>query len=68
MNHANDNSPVFMSAKEAAKATSLSRTLLLLMHREGQFPKPVQLGIRRFAYVRAEVTAWIESRMAARAA
>lgn len=36
------------------------------MAAEGQFPRPVQLGERRIAYVRAEVEAWIDARIAAR--
>jgi prophage regulatory protein len=64
---ANDNLPVLMSPKEAARETSLSRQLLTLMSREGQFPLPVQLGERRQAYVRAEVIGWVQSRIAARA-
>ncbi|MDI5926449.1 AlpA family phage regulatory protein [Rhizobium leguminosarum] len=65
----NDNKPRLMSPKEAAVATSLSRTLLSLMSDEDRFPKPVDLtGGRRIAYVRAEVEAWIDSRIAARAA
>ena len=69
MNHDNDNMPRLMSPKEAALATSLSRTLLSLMSEEGRFPRPVDLtGNRRIAYVRAEVEAWIDSRIAARAA
>lgn len=55
-----------MAPKEAASATSLSRVLLSLMAAEGQFPKPVRLGERRIAYVRAEVEAWIADRIAAR--
>lgn len=66
MNAANDNRPVLMSPKEAAAETSLSRQLLMLMSREGQFPLPVQLGERRQAYVRAEVADWVQSRIAAR--
>ncbi len=62
----NDNSPRLMAPKDAAAATSLSRTLLTLMAAEGQFPQPVQLGERRIAYVRAEVEAWIDQRIAAR--
>lgn len=57
-----------MSPKEAAFATSLSRPLLTLMAAEGQFPCPVRLGERRIAFVRAEVDAWIDSRIAARPA
>lgn len=58
--------PRLMAPKDAAAATSLSRTLLTLMAAEGQFPQPVQLGERRIAYVRAEVEAWIDQRIAAR--
>lgn len=63
---ANDNKPRLMNPKEAAEATSLSRTLLTLMAAEGQFPKPVQLTERRIAFVRAEVEAWLDQRIAAR--
>lgn len=61
-----DNLPVLMSPKEAARETSLSRQQLMLMARAEVFPAPVQLGERRTAYVRAEVTAWIDARIAAR--
>lgn len=63
---ANDNRPALMSPKEAAAETSLSRQLLMLMAKEGQFPAPVLLGERRQAYVRAEVFGWINTRIAAR--
>lgn len=58
--------PRLMSPKEAAEATSLSRTLLSLMAKEGQFPQPVKLGERRTAYVRAEVEAWIDAKITGR--
>lgn len=63
---ANDNTPRLMAPKEAAEATSLSRTLLTLMASEGQFPQPVKLGERRIAFVRAEVETWIDARIADR--
>jgi prophage regulatory protein len=65
---ANDNRPRLIAPKDAAIATSLSRPLLSLMAEAGEFPKPVKLGERRVAYVRAEVEAWIDQRIAARAA
>lgn len=68
MHHDNDNLPRLMSPKEAAAATSLSRPLLSLMAAEGQFPCPVRLGERRIAFVRAEVMAWIDQKIAAREA
>jgi len=58
-----------MAPKEAAEATSLSRTLLTLLAEAGKFPRPVDLtGGRRIAYVRAEVEAWIDERIASRVA
>lgn len=68
MKAANDNTPRLMSPKEAAAATTMSRVLLTLMSKEGRFPVPVLVGERRQAYVRAEVEAWIDSKIAARAA
>lgn len=60
--------PRLMSPSEAAIETSLSRTLLSMMAAEGQFPQPVRLGVKRIAFVRAEVEAWIDQRIAARPA
>lgn len=65
---ANDNLPRLMAPKEAATATTMSRVLLSAMAREGKFPSPVKIGEKRLAYVRTEVEAWIDSRIAERAA
>lgn len=64
----NDNRPRLMAPKEAAAATSLSRTLLKLMADAGEFPQPVKLGERRIGYLREEVDEWIDTRVAARRA
>lgn len=64
----NDNALRLMSAKEASAATTMSRVLLSMMAKEGKFPQPVQIGVKRQAYVRAEVNAWIDQRIASRAA
>ena len=63
----NDNKPRLMSPKEAAEYTTMSRGLLTMMAKEGQFPSPVKIGVKRIAYVRAEVESWIDERIAARA-
>lgn len=68
MNHSNDNYPRLMSPKEASAATTMSRVLLSLMSKEGKFPAPVKIGVKRIAYVRAEVENWIDDQIAARAA
>jgi len=65
---ANDNRPRLMSPKEASEATTMSRVLLSMMAKEGKFPRPVKIGEKRQAYVRSEVEAWIDARIAARAA
>ncbi|MER9868946.1 AlpA family phage regulatory protein [Mesorhizobium sp. M0136] len=65
---ANDNRPRLIAPKDAAAATSLSRTLLILMAEAGGFPKPVSLSERPSAYMRAEVEEWIDKRIAASAA
>lgn len=59
--------PVLISLNDACKLTSLSRTAINRWRDKGLFPKAVTLGDRRVAFVRAEVIAWIEARIAERA-
>lgn len=66
--HANDNTPRLISLNEACTLTSLSRTTINNFRAIGAFPAAVPLGDRRIAFVRAEVLAWIEARIAARPA
>lgn len=65
---ANDNTPVLISLNDACRLTSMSRTMLNKYRAEGRFPRAVDLGDRRVAFVRAEVLAWIDAKIAARAA
>jgi prophage regulatory protein len=58
--------PQLISLNEAARLTSLSRTAINRWRAAGQFPVAVPLGDRRVAFVRAEVVAWIEARIADR--
>lgn len=67
ISHTGYEPPRLMAPKEAALATSLSRTLISLMAEAGEFPAPVKIGERRIAYVRSEVIDWIEARILARA-
>ncbi|RCS21733.1 AlpA family phage regulatory protein [Phyllobacterium salinisoli] len=57
-----------MSPKEAAAATTMSRFLIALMAKEGRFPQPVKIGVKRIAFVRAEVMDWIDEQIANRQA
>lgn len=56
-----------MSPNEASFATTMSKTLLTKMAKEGQFPAPLQIGTKRIAFVREEIEDWIEMRIASRA-
>lgn len=61
-------SPALISLNQACELTSLSRTAINRYRSEGRFPQPVPIGFRRIAFVRSEVIAWIEARIAARSA
>lgn len=58
------NSPALVSIRDVCAMTSLSRTFINKRRVAGQFPKPVELGEKRIAFVRAEVEAWIAERIA----
>ena len=67
MHAANDNR-IIVSVNDVCQMTSLSRTAINNWRREGKFPQHVQLGEKRLGFVRAEVEAWINKRIAARQA
>lgn len=64
----NDNLPMLISLNDACRLTSMSRTMLNRYRAEGRFPVAVELGDRRVAFVRREVTDWVQAKIAARAA
>ncbi|GLS34507.1 hypothetical protein GCM10010869_00950 [Mesorhizobium tianshanense] len=69
MQHDNDNGiAVLVSLNDAARMTSLSRSMLNRYRAEGRFPAAVSLGEKRVAFVATEVRNWIDERIAARAA
>lgn len=65
-NAVNDNFPSLISLNDAAKLTSMSRTMLNRYRAEGRFPVAVGLGDRRVAFVRAEVLEWVRAKIASR--
>ncbi|WP_183908046.1 helix-turn-helix transcriptional regulator [Rhizobium sp. BK226] len=66
MDHSNDNTPRLISLNDACRVTSMSRTMLNRYRSEGRFPRAVELGDRRVAFVRSEVIGWLEAKIAAR--
>ncbi|MGO7300305.1 helix-turn-helix transcriptional regulator [Rhizobium ruizarguesonis] len=59
---------MLISLNDACRLTSMSRTMLNRYRAEGRFPVAVELGDRRVAFVRREVTDWVQAKIAARAA
>ena len=68
MTPSNDNAPLLISLNDACRMTSMSRSMLNRYRSEGRFPVAVDLGDRRVAFVRKEVTDWIHAKIGARAA
>lgn len=59
---------MLVSIKHACAMTSLSRTAINRYRSEGRFPAAIPLGDKRVAFLKSEVIAWINARVAARAA
>lgn len=56
----------FISMRETCARTSMSRTWINELRAQGKFPQPVPIGFKRFAFVEAEVEAWLAERIAER--
>ena len=52
----------FLSSKQVQELTSLSRTTLWRLEKEGLFPSRIQVSPRRVAWSEAEVIEWLKSR------
>ena len=63
----NDNYAL-ISLKDTCALTSMSKTMILRLRGEGKFPAAVELGQKRIAFVRSEVTGWIQNKIGSRAA
>ncbi len=57
-----------LTVREVAERTRLSRATIYKMVRDGDFPRQVQIGANKVAWLRSEVDDWIQSRADARAA
>lgn len=51
-----------MTAKDAAKYCAMSISTMQRLVRQGAFPAPRVLGLRRVAYLTSELDAWLVSR------
>jgi len=48
---------------EVERITGLKRSSIYLKIKEGDFPKPIKLGMRAVAWLEADVMQWIESKV-----
>ena len=51
-----------LSTKEVSQLTSLSRSYLRIIAREGEFPKPVRLHGSRIAWWEQDIHDWMKNR------
>lgn len=58
--------PRLMSFDEVCRETTLSRFAINSLRNAGFFPVAVQITERRIGFVREEVEAWIDAKIAAR--
>ncbi|MBK8970497.1 MAG: AlpA family transcriptional regulator [Hahellaceae bacterium] len=58
--------PQLLKRPAVQSETTLSRSKIYELMAEGKFPKPVSLGSNRVAWLRSEVFAWIDQRIAER--
>jgi predicted DNA-binding transcriptional regulator AlpA len=50
-----------MSPDEVARELNISRGTLWRMRTDGRLPQPVRVSLRKLAYRRSEIVAWLES-------
>ncbi len=57
---------ILISELKAQKGVPYSRGHLYRLINAGEFPKPIQCGGQRVAFVESEIDAWIASKITAR--
>jgi prophage regulatory protein len=51
--------------KQVEARTGLRRSTIYAKVATGEFPAPIRIGIRAVGWIEADVTAWLEARIAA---
>lgn len=55
--------PRLINRKQVEEITSLSRSSIYLLMSEDRFPKPIQIGNKRVAWVSQEINEWVDDRI-----
>src|SRR5262249_50107800 len=64
--HGEGEQPLLLLEDEVAALTRLSSITRWRLERRGLFPRRLKIGLRRVAWLRAEIFNWLEARAAAR--
>jgi prophage regulatory protein len=59
-------SDVFLRAEEVTRVTGIPRATRYELIAKGAFPKPIKLSQRMVAWSAAEISEWMQARIAAR--
>jgi len=57
--------PALVVEKDVCKWLGLSRQSIARLIRAGEFPAPLRIGLKRKAWSRPELSAWLEGRRSA---
>lgn len=52
-----------LSIKGVINQTGLSKSTIYLYIKQGKFPSPVKLGLRRVGWIEHEMLAWVQDRI-----
>lgn len=55
--------PRLINRKQVEQITSLSRSSIYLLMSQDRFPKPIQIGDQRVAWVANEIDEWVNDRI-----
>lgn len=55
--------PRLINRKQVEQITSLSRSSIYLLMSQDRFPKPIQIGDQRVAWVAHEINEWVNDRI-----
>jgi prophage regulatory protein len=55
--------PRLINRKQVEQITSLSRSSIYLLMSQDRFPKPIQIGDQRVAWVANEINEWVNDRI-----
>ncbi|MCC5451689.1 AlpA family transcriptional regulator [Rheinheimera sp. UJ51] len=64
MNSTNDLKCRLLKRSEVSKATTLCKTSIYELMKTGDFPKPINIGGRRVAWLQSDIETWITDRLA----